>query len=469
MNKRNKWVMILGLGSISLIILSLIVIATQVVNSPNTCSGQWTSCSSAFFNDANRASFTATNTANGSGIWRDYGFSIPNSAQIDSVKVRADFFATTTKGYIDVKVSGDNGATYGPSHTVGGNTAEQTFIIDVTSDVAWTGQKFNNSQFRVNATCFKSSSGGTNPGCRLDWVPVNVTYTPFDFSVSANPASGQVVQGDNSTTNATVTLLGGISQSVSLGYIGCPTGATCSFSPSFGTPTYSSVFTVATSLSTPTGSYIINITGTGDGKTRGTIYTLNVSEADTNPVATALANPTSGNAILTVQFNGTVSGGNAPFTYLWDFNDSSTSTQQNPKHNFTAKGNYTVSFTVTDNDGDMSTDNVDITVTQPDLIVESIVFGESTNGTTYVEVNTTVKNIGDGTASPYSFTQLYSLTGATNEYTAPLAPGGTQKFQKSYNCSAAHTVNATADITGLILESDETNNFLGGVFIDCVI
>jgi PKD repeat protein len=36
-------------------------------------------------------------------------------------------------------------------------------------------------------------------------------------------------------------------------------------------------------------------------------------------------------------------------SYLWNFGDGSTSTAQNPSHNYLAFGNYTVSLTVTDN------------------------------------------------------------------------------------------------------------------------
>lgn len=83
---------------------------------------------------------------------------------------------------------------------------EQTFLIDVTNDLSWTPSKLNNTNFRVNVTCFKSG-GGLSSKCMLDWLPVNVTYTPFDFSISANPSNDTVVQGNNATTNVTVTLL----------------------------------------------------------------------------------------------------------------------------------------------------------------------------------------------------------------------------------------------------------------------
>ena len=346
----------------ALIILSFVfsfVTATVNSNSPSACSGQWTSCSNAFADNTNRATATATGSSNKTGIWNNYGFSIKDSAIINSVVVRADFFASKTTGFINVKVSGNGGATYGPAHKVGGNTAEQSFIIDVTSDVAWTGSKLNNSNFVVNVTCFKNG-GGSNPTCNLDWVPVNVTYTPFDFSVSTSPTAATVAQARSAQTTVTVTLLVGNSQNVALSQSSCPPSATCSFNVTSGNPTFKANFTVATSAATPAGVYSVNLTGSGDGLSRIAIFNVNVT--DSTPVASASANPTSGYLPLTVSFTGSVVGGDAPITYLWNFSDGLTSTLQSPQHTFTTAGNYNVSFTATDFDGDSSSSSVLIVV-----------------------------------------------------------------------------------------------------------
>lgn len=338
---------------------ALIVFAATSQNSPTACNGQWGSCTNAFVNDANRATFTATNSLNGSGRWNNYGFSITNSSKIDSVKVRADFFASNVRGFINVRVSGDGGVTYGPSHVVGGNTAEQTFNIDVTNDLSWTPQKLNNTNFLVNVTCFKKPTSGSNPVCRLDWVPVNVTYTPFDFSLSVSPNSATIAQARSTLTAVNVNLLGGTSQSVALSTTNCPSGALCYFTPSSGSPVYTSNFTVLTYSTTPVGEYVINITGSGDGKVRSTLFSLNVT--DSQPVASASANPSSGVGPLTVNFTGTVIGGDTPLTYAWNFTDGGNTSQQNPQHTFNS-GTYNVSFTTKDFDGDNSTTYVLVTV-----------------------------------------------------------------------------------------------------------
>lgn len=99
----------------------------------------------------------------------------------------------------------------------------------------------------------------------------------FDFNVSVSPNNGNVQQGSNITSTVTVTLLSGKSKAVTLSQTGCPSSVKCTFTPSSGKPTYTSTFKVASTSSTPIGTYPITIKGTGGGKTRTTLYTLTVS------------------------------------------------------------------------------------------------------------------------------------------------------------------------------------------------
>lgn len=48
----------------------------------------------------------------------------------------------------------------------------------------------------------------------------------------------------------------------------------------------------------------------------------------------------------------------------WDFGDGMTSTEQNPTHNYTAAGTYTVSLTVSDDDGLSDVTTVEVTVVE---------------------------------------------------------------------------------------------------------
>ena len=65
---------------------------------------------------------------------------------------------------------------------------------------------------------------------------------------------------------------------------------------------------------------------------------------------------------IPVNFTDTSIGGLPPLTYSWDFDDGETSNEQNPSHNYTTSGNYTVKLTITDKDGDQSTFSMNISI-----------------------------------------------------------------------------------------------------------
>jgi len=70
-----------------------------------------------------------------------------------------------------------------------------------------------------------------------------------------------------------------------------------------------------------------------------------------SPVASFVADPTSDTvgAPVAVQFTDTSVG--TPTSWLWDFDDGLTSTEQHPQHPFYASGTYSVSLTVDNGEG----------------------------------------------------------------------------------------------------------------------
>ena len=67
-----------------------------------------------------------------------------------------------------------------------------------------------------------------------------------------------------------------------------------------------------------------------------------------------------GNIPLIVEFSDTSTGDN--LTYLWDFGDGQTSSEQNPTHEYSSAGDFTVSLTTTNNYGsDTKTNTVSAT------------------------------------------------------------------------------------------------------------
>ena len=73
------------------------------------------------------------------------------------------------------------------------------------------------------------------------------------------------------------------------------------------------------------------------------------ASATTTPSAAFVANATTGNAPLGVQFID--SSVNSPTSWVWSFGDGGTSTEQNPSHTYSGTGSYTVTLTVTNSGG----------------------------------------------------------------------------------------------------------------------
>jgi hypothetical protein len=101
--------------------------------------------------------------------------------------------------------------------------------------------------------------------------------TSNDFSLSLSPTSGSVTAGSSATSTVSTAVLSGSAESVSLSASGLPSGATAAFSPTSVTAGNSSTLTIATTASTPAGSYPITVTGTAASATHTATYTLTVT------------------------------------------------------------------------------------------------------------------------------------------------------------------------------------------------
>ncbi|AKB33736.1 cell surface protein [Methanosarcina siciliae HI350] len=125
------------------------------------------------------------------------------------------------------------------------------------------------------------------------------------------------------------------------------------------------------------GNYTVNLTVTNAGGSDSEVKIgyITVSEFSTpepEPVAAFTANVTSGSAPLTVNFTDQSTG--SPTSWLWDFdNDGNVdSEEQNPSHEYTVEGAYTVTLTATNAYGnDTETKTGYITVTNPNRFTNS--------------------------------------------------------------------------------------------------
>jgi hypothetical protein len=114
-----------------------------------------------------------------------------------------------------------------------------------------------------------------------------------DFTLSAAPSTQTVSPGGKTSYTVSISRLNGFTGSVSLSLSKLPTGATASFSPNpIGSTQSSSVLTVITSSSTPTGTYTLTVTGTSGNLSHSSSVTLVVQKGQT-PDFTVSVSPTS--------------------------------------------------------------------------------------------------------------------------------------------------------------------------------
>jgi serine protease len=109
------------------------------------------------------------------------------------------------------------------------------------------------------------------------------------------------------------------------------------------------------------GSYTVSLTVTDNqGSTDTSSQTVSVVAPNVAPSASFSVSAN----LLDVDFtdSSTDSDGSVD-SYSWDFGDGNSSTEQNPSHSYASAGTYSVSLTVTDNEGASDTDSQTIDVT----------------------------------------------------------------------------------------------------------
>jgi len=117
-----------------------------------------------------------------------------------------------------------------------------------------------------------------------------------------------------------------------------------------------------------TGDYTVSLTVTGPGGSDDEVKVayITVTTPPPPPVANFTADPTSGDAPLTVQFTDQSTG--SITDWWWQFGDGETSTEQHPSHTYESGGDYTVGLTVTDpggSDTETKTNYINVTSSGP--------------------------------------------------------------------------------------------------------
>ncbi|MCP4439713.1 MAG: PKD domain-containing protein [Aureispira sp.] len=231
-----------------------------------------------------------------------------------------------------------------------------------------------------NGTTFSTSLTGGTPGYQYSW-----DFGDNSFGSGANPthtyANGTYLacvtvwdgNGCSTTECDTVVIGSGTGNpctgfSVAMTSSNTATGTTLTATTTGGTPayTYSWDFGDNTSGTGQTathnyanGSYLACVVATdANGCTSTTCDSVVVSTSGSNPCSSLTANFTfnsnPGGANTVGQFSSVVSGGNAPYTYVWTIGNT-TVTTANPNWQFAGNGAHSVCLTVYDANGCIAT------------------------------------------------------------------------------------------------------------------
>jgi PKD repeat protein len=194
-------------------------------------------------------------------------------------------------------------------------------------------------------------------------------------------------------------------------------GAATSWNWSMGDGTYNTTQNPVKNYTT-IGTYTVSLNATNiEGSTVRT-RTDYIQVSDGKPETSFYGMPTTGPRPLTVQFTDT--SGNTPTSWQWNFGDgTSNATTQNPSHQYTGTGTYTVILTATNAYGSNTRSVVDYIVTTETPPVASF-YGVPTTGTVSFNVQFTdtssntptswAWNFGDGTANATTQNPLHSYT-----------------------------------------------------------
>ncbi len=368
---------------------------------------------------------TGTLTATVSGGTAPYSYLWNTTATTQAISV-------TAAGAYSVTVTGANGCSTTATTTVSPNTGAPTVSVN----------SLTLTCTNPTGTLTATTSGGTAPYSYL-W---NTTATTQTISATAAGAYSVTVTGANGcSTTATTTVspnTGAPTVSVNSLTLTCtnPTG-TLTATTSGGTSPYSYLWnTTATTQAisaTTAGAYSVTVTGANGCSTTATTTVSPNTGAPTvsvNSLTLTCANPT---GTLTA----TVSGGTAPYSYLWN----TTATTQ--AISATAAGAYSVTVTGANGCSTTATTTVSPNTGAPTVSVNSLTL-TCTNPTGTLTATTS------GGTAPYTY--LWNTTATTQAISATAAGAYSVTVTGANGCSRTAITTVQLDTNGPNLTASNT-------------
>jgi PKD repeat protein len=276
-----------------------------------------------------------------------------------------------------------------------------------------------------------SNSAGSNTTCST--ITVSNASTPVaDFSSTSN--GGTVMFTDNSTNS--------------------PTSWMWDFGDGNTSTQQNPTHTYAAN-----GTYTVCLTASNSAGSNTTCSKITISNAS-NPVADFSSTSNGG----TVMF--TDNSTNSPTSWLWDFGDGNTSTQQNPTHTYAATGTYTVCLTATNSAGSNTTCSM-VTVTITNIPGAAFSFTGETTGTVDFTDNSTnlptswLWDFGDGNTNTMQNPQhIYASFGTYNVCLTATNSAGSNTVCQDVAVTVAPVAAFTfvTQSAGLVDFTDASNN-----------
>ncbi len=224
----------------------------------------------------------------------DFNLSVNPASQTVSAGASTSYAVTITPsgGFAGSVTLGVTGLPASATGTFSPNPATTTSNLSVVTDPATPAGSY--------ALTISGTSGSLSHTAPATLV-VNAVLPP-DFTISAAPTSRTVGQGVNATSySVTIGAVNGFNASVALAVDGLPVGASGTFSPNPAT-TASTLNVNITSI-TPSGSYVLTITGTSGGLSHSTTVTLLVADFSLSVSPSTVSLAAGGRATYTVTIN----------------------------------------------------------------------------------------------------------------------------------------------------------------------
>lgn len=265
------------------------------------------------------------------------------------------------------------------------------------------------------------------------------TFTPTD---TANYTSGGTATVTFTVNKATPTITWNNPADITVGTAlsGTQLDATSSVPGSFSyTPSAGTVLSVGNNQALQT-----TLTPTDSANYTTSTATVHINVLQIPPVASFSGSPTSGTAPLTVSF--TDSSSNSPTAWQWSWGDGTANgTTQNPSHQYTSAGTYSVTLTASNSaGGNTYTRSSYITVNSPGSAPISAFSADHTSGTSPLTVQFTDSsantptswswNFGDGnTSNTRNSSHIYYTAGSYSvSLTTSNAYGSDDEVKSNY-------------------------------------